>query len=82
MNIRTRILSFLFGRSAQFIEVDTDKMKGRGINKGDMVVVDTTKKPKPGELGVSGASGKGEIKEVRGKNGKWRGKVVMVLKDV
>ncbi len=82
MNLRTRILNYIFGRKAQFIEVDTNKLKDRGINKGDMVIVDTTKKPAPGDLGVIGDLGKGEIKEVKGKNGKWRGKVVMVLKDV
>jgi len=57
-------------------------MKHRGINKGDTVVVDITKEPAPGDIGVSGAIGEGEIKEVKEEKGKWRGKVVMVMRDV
>lgn len=78
MNIRT----YLLGPSTQIIEVETEKMEHRGINKGDAVVVDITKKPAPGDIGVSGAIGKGEIKEVQDKTEKWRGKVVMVVKEV
>lgn len=78
MNIRT----YLMGPDTQIIEVDTEKMQHRGINKGDTVVVDITKKPAPGDIGVSGAIGKGEIKEVKEGKEKWRGKVVMVVKEV
>lgn len=78
MNIRT----YLMGPDTQIIEVDTEKMQHRGINKGDTVVVDITKEPAPGDIGVSGAIGKGEIKEVKEGKEKWRGKVVMVVKEV
>lgn len=74
MNIRT----YLLGPSTQIIEVETEKMEHRGINKGDAVVVDITKEPAPGDIGVSGA----EIKEVKDRKEKWRGKVVMVMKEV
>ena len=78
MNIRT----YLMGQSTQIIEVDTEKMQHRGINKGDTVVVDITKEPAPGDIGVSGAIGEGEIREVQDRKEKWRGKVVMVVKEV
>lgn len=78
MNIRT----YLMGPATQIIEVDTEQMKHRGINKGDTVVVDITKEPSPGDIGVSGAIGEGEIREVNGEKEKWRGKVVMVVKEV
>lgn len=68
------------GSGTQFMEVDTDKMKHRGIQKGDLVLV-APEQPAQGDIGVSGATGQGELKEVKGK-GNWRGKVVFVVKGV
>lgn len=68
------------GSGTQFMAVDTDKMKHRGIRKGDLVVV-APEEPAPGDIGVSGAIGQGELKEVKEK-GNWRGKVVFVVREV
>lgn len=82
MNTRTRFLKYLMGRNAQFVEVNSDKMQHRGINKGDLVLVDKSSKPKPGDIGMSERDGKYKFRQVDDGEKDFGGKVVFVVKGV
>lgn len=71
-SILTRFYKAIFSNDTTLFEVDTDKMKDRGIDKGDLVLVDKSRKPGKGDIGVS------EDRELVKGKGRW--KVVFVVK--
>lgn len=83
MNTLTRTRRFLKRASApdtQLVTVATDKLKDKGIDRGDLLLADPHTRPKPGELAVEEEDGKLRVKVANEK--RKGGKVLWVLKEL
>lgn len=84
MNTLTRTRRFLkrvSSPNAQLVTVATDKLKDKGIDRGDLLLADPHTPPKPGQLAVEeGEDGKLRVKVANEK--RKGGKVLWVLREL
>ena len=60
--------------------VGTNRMKKECIRRGDIVMVDTRRKPKPGEMPVCEENGERKLRKAKGEGIEW--KVIRVVREV
>lgn len=77
---RIRFYESLIAVETIFMVVGTNRMKKEGIRRGDIVMVDTRRKPKPGEMAVCEENGERKLRKAIGDGVEW--KVIWVVRRI
>ncbi|MDX2069990.1 MAG: S24 family peptidase [Haliscomenobacter sp.] len=77
---QTLFYESLISLETLFMEVGTNRMKKEGIRRGDIVMMDTKRKPKPGEMAVCEEDGERKLRKAKGEGVEW--KVIWVMRKV